>query len=75
MIVGCYSLHLYCDFPDDSYAHRGSGEHPGPGFGDFSGETGGAARNRARRAGWLLESGLTRALCPSCIKQGRQLLK
>lgn len=61
MVVGGYTLDLYCDFPDESqsvneqWEHRGSARHPGPGFEQFThSENGAGARkgglaNRARR--------------------------
>lgn len=80
MVVGGYTLDLYCDFPDESqsvneqWEHRGSARHPGPGFEQFThSENGAGARRQAKKAGWLIERGGMRALCPWCIKRGRVL--
>ena len=72
MKVGGYQLHLYCDFPDESYAHRGSGEHPGPGFLEVhTEETYLKSIRVARRLGWKL--GRTGELCLYCRRKGREL--
>ncbi len=73
MVIGGYSLDLYCDFPDESWQHRGSASYAGEGFGDFAAESGPTTRSLARRAGWKIERGQLRALCPSCQKAGRVL--
>lgn len=73
MIVGGYSLHLYCDVLDESYQHRGSASFPGDGTGDFCGESGGNARQDARRAGWKFDLKGGRVICPSCLKAGKTL--
>lgn len=75
MVVGGYSLDLYCDYPDESYAHRGSAQFAGAGKADFAAETGPAAKAEAKRAGWKIERGERRAICPSCQKVGRILPK
>jgi hypothetical protein len=58
MIVGCYSLHLYCDNEDV--------EHPYDEFPHtYTAELGSKCRNAARRDGWRL--GRTgKAYCPLC---------
>lgn len=62
MIVGGYSLDLYCDCI--SQAHRFE-EFPH----QFYAETGGNAREQARRKGWrLYPSG--HAACPECAAAG-----
>ncbi len=73
MVIGGYSLDLYCDFPDEAYKHRGSPGYPGDGVGDFAAESGPVARSLARRAGWKIERGGRRALCPMCQRLGRVL--
>lgn len=73
MIIGCYDLHLYCDFSDEEYKHRGSGAYPGPARGEFTGETASEARQQARRAGWLIDIRNERALCPYCRRLERSL--
>jgi hypothetical protein len=57
MIVGCYSLHLYCDNEDAEHPYR---EFPHT----FTGELGRKCRQEARRAGWTIRG--TKAYCPLC---------
>ena len=75
MIVGGYSLHLYCDHeyadPEEQYKHMGLSEYPGPGRAEFTGETGGEARQAARKRGWVLDLKNGKAFCPDCVKAGR----
>lgn len=66
MIVGCYSLHLYCDTPQ--CPHR---PHRGPDF-DAIGETGGEARDEARKAGWKIDMRQNKAYCPKCASADRK---
>ena len=77
MIVGSYSLHLYCDYPDDSYEHRGSSEHSGPGFLEIaSEETFNASMRVARQAGWKFSKGSRyqrKAICAWCLAKKRKL--
>jgi hypothetical protein len=75
MIVGCYTLHLYCDYPDDDYSHRGSGEWPGPGYGSFNGRTEAGSKREAIRKGWKFHRDGDRVLCPFCVAAGRKLPK
>jgi hypothetical protein len=76
MIVGCYTIHLYCDtgnakpgMTDDGkpYSERVHGYEQG--FGEFTGHTEGeckrAARRAARRAGWRFGRD-GRVYCPRC---------
>jgi len=66
MIIGCYTLHLYCDVPKCTYNNKGGSYIPD----EFTGETGGECRNAARKAGWrLLADG--NACCPECNKAGK----
>ena len=71
MIVGGYSLDLYCEnylhnaptFPDE--AGHSFSEFPH----QYTDELGSVCRRNARRAGWLLtRSG--KAYCPKCTKRG-----
>ena len=66
-IVGCYDLHCYCKW--DNPAHYFN-EFPHK-FGTDC-ETGGQARNAARRAGWVLHHDGT-GTCPKCAKALRAL--
>lgn len=74
MIVGCYSTDLYCDYPDADYAHRGSGDFPGPGMGQFTGRTFASTKRKAIKAGWHFTKD-RRVLCPWCAQKGRKLKK
>lgn len=69
MIVGCYDMHLYCDFPDDAWEHR----HREPAT--FQGRTFSGAQREAKRKGWHFNRDGERVICPSCIKAGRKLPK
>ena len=75
MVVGGYTLDLYCDFPDDKqWEHMGGAQYPGPGVQQFvHAENGAGARKAAKKAGWKIERGGMRALCPWCIARGRVL--
>lgn len=74
MIVGCYTLDLYCD---------GKGcltNHP---FGigpesryipvQFTGETGQECRKEATRAGWVINNRAGTCLCPKCVREGNPI--
>lgn len=64
MIVGCYSLHLYCRFynePECPYHLNYEPETFGVGC-----ETGSEARQQARKKGWVLDLDTWQATCPSC---------
>ena len=69
MIVGCYDLHLYCDFPDGEWKHRA--KEPG----QFTGRTFSAAKRDAVRHGWHFHSDGKRVICPTCARNGRKLPK
>ena len=67
MIVGCYTLNLYCDVPGCTYNNRGRGYEPD----EFTGVTGGECRKAARKAGWRLWLVEGNACCPECNKAGK----
>ena len=72
MIVGGYVLHLYCDYPDNSYQHIGGESSSGFGFGEFAGDNKREAYRDARKYGWkFTQDG--RCLCGWCADQGRKL--
>ena len=72
MIVGGYSLHLYCDHENqhgrDDYGEYGQFPH------EFDEASKTAATKAARKAGWIVRhataEGEGRAVCPSCKKRG-----
>lgn len=74
MIVGGYVLHLYCDFPDESYDHQGGEVYKGYGFGEFGGDSKQAAYKEARNYGWRFTRD-GRCICGWCLSQGRSLEK
>jgi len=68
MIVGAYSLHLYCDNgnsePDCVGPKEISGhDYSDPGFAEFTGQTEAECKKKARRRGWKFTRD-GRALCP-----------
>lgn len=68
MIVGCYSLHLYCDFgkgPEGDQTHGGVRflEFPH----EFTGKTESACLKEARKAGWKIYPAQRKAKCPKCV--------
>lgn len=67
MIVGGYSLHLYCDC--------NLATHPFDAFPDeYVGETEGQTRREARNAGWILTRD-RKAICPLCAPLYMKLSK
>lgn len=65
MIVGCYSLALYCDGPGCLVRREGDGV--------FTAETGAECRREARKRGWRLNLRAGTALCPQCVKNGKRV--
>lgn len=65
MIVGCYTLDLYCDGPDH---YKDGLDFAKTDVYQFTAQNGSAARREARREGWLLDEKADRALCPRCAK-------
>jgi hypothetical protein len=66
VIVGGYTLDLYCDDPRHTANYRMSIGRPGDLSLDaeFTGETYGECARQARRKGWMLSRDGTRCLCP-----------
>ena len=69
MIVGCYSMHLYCDkssiAPGEVYDDLGHIYHEFPH--EFSGRTEAECKKSARERGWKF-TGAGEAHCPKCTK-------
>lgn len=74
MIVGCYSLDLYCrftgidnpaDYRAESEELHGTREFPQ----NYTDEYGSVCRRNARKDGWKLLRDST-AICPKCVKAG-----
>jgi len=61
MIVGCYTLDLYCDVTD---GERWPGEHFQASHMQFTHELGTHCRMLARRAGWQFGAGHELTRCP-----------
>jgi hypothetical protein len=69
MMVGCYSLHLYCDragCPNGRALPDGDQGRPPGEFTHDKNEAG--AMRRARKAGWKILTDWT-CLCPACAKK------
>lgn len=73
MIVGCYTVHLYCDFgkegkrKGDSYKlHGGIEAYKLEHVMEFTGRTEGACFKEARKRGWRIYKAQGKAKCPSC---------
>ena len=71
MIVGCYSLDLYCDAagctnPRPYMSDGGRGP-----LAQYTAETGGACRKQARDDGWRLNLRNGTAKCPQCVSAKR----
>lgn len=71
MIIGGYDLHLYCDYPDEDYEHRGSAAHPGPSHVQIMEPSKRAAYAEARKRGWAFR--MNKCLCPYCKRRKRSL--
>lgn len=72
MIVGCYSIHLYCDNAENLHG-TGDDEHDFHEFPhEFTGETRGECMKEARRRGWLINLSADKALCPKCSGKNRR---
>lgn len=71
MIVGGYSLHLYCDVGGDPYAKNCPNKpwHGKPT--EFDGKSKHDTYTQARRQGWKINVE-GRAICPKCAKEGRK---
>ena len=71
MIVGGYTLHLYCDFAG-VHEYRDAF-----GFAEFSGDNQRKAEGDARRRGWRFHivDGQRLVKCPKCVKAGIKTVK
>lgn len=79
MVVGGYTLDLYCDAEDSwmdrtmQFNHHYAMGFQGFGTDQFTGETQAECRAQAKKKGWLIERGGMRAMCPICRRAGRVL--
>lgn len=68
MIVGCYTMDLYCDVPDA----RAGTDHPPDEFPHvFTGQTARRCRRAAMARGWKFLRDGVRAVCPKCARADR----
>lgn len=77
MIVGGYTLDLYCDSGiRQPYADAMPG-HPShrTNAATFTGDSYRECASAARAKGWKLDRLLNRAICPQCSKQGARLYR
>jgi hypothetical protein len=71
MIVGGYSLNLYCDAENHPEYHKMTLEqrrNPDLEPGEFYGETASQCRKQARKAGWRINLVEQTVICPFCCK-------
>ena len=70
-IVGCYILHLYCDFGvkvEGDYEKHGGRWYYELNFpGEFTEHTEAACFKEARKAGWKIYPAQRKAKCPHCV--------
>jgi hypothetical protein len=66
MIVGCYTLDLYCELETEDHEYK---EFPH----EYTDEYGSKCRSDARKSGWILRRDGT-AICPKC-NQKRKIIK
>lgn len=71
MIVGCYTLHLYCDFERDG-KHGGVETYKIGWPAEFTGKTESECLKEARKAGWRIFKAEGKAKCPRCVKAAAQ---
>lgn len=67
MIVGCYTLDLYCDDPEHA---RPIGMLIGAPF-QYTGRTRTGCVQEAKADGWKLQDRADRAICPACARRRR----
>jgi len=61
--VGCFTMHLYCDVEGCTNDRTGGYATLKPTFMEYTGETRGECRTKARRDGWVI---------PECVKEGKR---
>lgn len=69
-LVGCYSLHIYCDDPNHKSTRPGKSDAA-----EFTAHTEGRCLKEARKGGWLIDKfkpgreGSGHAICPKCRRK------
>jgi hypothetical protein len=74
MMVGCYTLDLYCDNSSDDFHEDRARGHPYGAFPkQYTGRTEARCIRAARRDGWLISR--KRVICPVCTKRNPSYFK
>ena len=68
MIVGGYTLDLYCENTTGEYEHD---HYPGFGNAQYTGRTFTDCATRAKKDGWLINRSENKAICPKCRTKRR----
>lgn len=71
MIVGCYTLDLYCSDPRCTRKGPLAGDGGRGPLAQYTHELGAVCRRHARRAGWILRLREGTATCPTCAKRNK----
>jgi len=66
MIVGCYTIDLYCDTPGCQFSVE---QRTGDKVAQYTGETYQECARKARKNGWQLSADRQVATCPACCNQ------
>jgi hypothetical protein len=70
VLVGCYSIDLYCTNAEEQKGCRVGWSHGGPPT--YTGETEGECIRAARADGWVITNDRPRkTFCPACAKRRR----
>lgn len=64
-IVGCYTVHLYCDTGGTAWGEECPFNY---GSGEFAGQNERDCLSQARKRGWKFNRERTEAFCPRCSK-------
>lgn len=73
MIVGCYTLHLYCDNGGDEFGTNCPNRSIVYNAAEFTGPDKKTCLSEARKLGWSFNLNRTKAHCPRCTKAGMKL--
>lgn len=66
-VVGCYSMHLYCDTGGDPYGGTCPSHVPGATqMTEFTSHTHSQCIRQAKDRGWTFNRDKTKAFCPKC---------
>jgi hypothetical protein len=70
VIVGRYTMDLYCKYDQASTNHGRPIKHCGGSFQYCIGSTEGACKRESKRRGWKWVDGGTEVICKSCYASG-----